>query len=277
MKIILYNNYNYHYEVIETLINRYNIILNIDKKNNSIFIYTKRNDSFIKYIYKKYPKIKFISNLFDADYIIDCTIYKKDKNRIIPNSDKYFYISHDVITDYNELSNVYYITPIGQKYLRADILPFCYDKKIKTKMPIYVIQGNFTKKRRDYSFLKIILNHKFKYDFRIKLLGRGKPPIKHPKIIVKKNLDFINYHKEFLNVYCILPLISKETHPQYYNEKLTSTMSYTYAYKLHILLDQELQDIYNHKKAFTYNNKEDFLKMFKVSLIHFYQMKNKIY
>ena len=143
-------------------------------------------------------------------------------------------------------------------------------KYIKTKIPIYVIQGNFTSKRRDYSILKKILNTNFDYDYRIKLLGRGEPPLKHQKIIVKKNLNFIDYHKEFLDIYCILPLISKESHPQYYNEKLTSTMSYTYAYNLNILIDRDLQNIYKHKKAFVYNNKDDIIKVFNDSLKHFY-------
>ena len=39
------------------------------------------------------------------------------------------------------------------------------NKKIKTKVPIYVIQGNFSEKRRNYNFLKKILSKNFKYDF----------------------------------------------------------------------------------------------------------------
>ena len=148
------------------------------------------------------------------------------------------------------------------------------NKKIKTKVPIYVIQGNFSEKRRNYNFLKKILSKNFKYDFKIKLLGRGDPPLNNEKIILKKNLNFTDFHKEFLDIYCILPLISKKTHPQYYTNKLTSSMSYAYAYNLNIILDKDLQNIYKHKKAFVYNNEKDFLNVFEKSLVHFYENNN---
>ena len=146
--------------------------------------------------------------------------------------------------------------------------------KIKTKIPIYVIQGNFVNSRRNFDLLKKILNTNFKYDYRVKLLGRGNPPFSHDKIILKKNLNFIDFHKEFLDIYCILPLISKKSHPQYYTNKLTSSMSYTYAYNLNIILDQDLQNIYKHKKAFIYKDENDFLNVFEKSLAHFYENNN---
>ena len=64
------------------------------------------------------------------------------------------------------------------------------------------------------------------------------------KILLKNNLNFIDYHKEFLDAYCILPLISKTTHSQYYNSKLTSSINYARGYKLKCLIDEDLQEIY---------------------------------
>ena len=81
-----------------------------------------------------------------------------------------------------------------------------------------------------------ILDQSYEYDFIIKLIGRGHLPKeldKHKnKIVLKNNLNFIDYHKEFLDAYCILPLISKETRSQYYNSKLTSSINYARGYNL---------------------------------------------
>ena len=84
----------------------------------------------------------------------------------------------------------------------------------------------------------------------------------------------MDYHKEFLDGYCILPLVSKETHSQYYTSKLTSSINYARAYKLKCLLDKDLQNIYNLDNAYVYNNINDIVLLFKKSLESFYNMKN---
>jgi hypothetical protein len=89
---------------------------------------------------------------------------------------------------------------------------------------------------------------------------------------VKNNLNFIDYHKEFLDVYCILPLISKASHPFYYNTKLTSTINYARGYKLKCLIDQNLQDIYNLNYVEIYNNPSDISIGFAKTLDDFYNV-----
>jgi hypothetical protein len=149
-----------------------------------------------------------------------------------------------------------------------------------------VIQGNLTSERRDYNIIKNILDmhitsNNNNINFTVKFVGRGKLPkiLDKPEykkyIILKNNLDFINYHKEFLDAYCIIPLISKQTHPQYYNNKLTSSINYGKAYNLWFLLDDELQQIYNLPKVFEYNNKDiTIYDKFLESLLQFYNISN---
>ena len=132
--------------------------------------------------------------------------------------------------------------------------------------------------RRNYDLLIKILSGEYEYDFKIKLIGRGRFPKQlqkyRRKIILKSNLDFIPYHKEFLNCYCILPLISKESHPRYYTDKLTSTINYALYYKLKCLIDKDLQDIYNLPDVEIYKDESDMIDAFKKTLKDFYENKD---
>ena len=90
------------------------------------------------------------------------------------------------------------------------------------------------------------------------------------KIIVRNNLNFIDYHKEFLDAYCILPLITKNSHPFYYNIKLTSTINYARGYKLKCLIDKDLQEIYNLEDVEIFNDINDIANGFLNTLEQFY-------
>ena len=106
-----------------------------------------------------------------------------------------------------------------------------------------------------------ILDQSYEYDFIIKLIGRGHLPKeldKHKnKIVLKNNLNFIDYHKEFLDAYCILPLISKETRSQYYNSNLTSSINYARGYNLKCIIDEDLQEIYKLDNVEVYRDIND--------------------
>lgn len=275
MIIFIENNVPYHNELIESVILHYDkIITNVsfDKTNVSIFLSINHKCSYCEYITNKYPTLSLaVPKTFD--YRINVTIYDRDYNTLI-NSNKYFYISHDVTDRLQNHPNVLFLTPLGNPHLIADSLPFTENKRV-SNIPIYIIQGNITSSRRYYKLLQKILEHKYEYDFIVKLVGSGE---KLPeelqqysnKIILKNNLDFINYHKEFLDAYCILPLITKKTHPQYYKYKLTSSINYCTGYKLKCLLDKDLQHIYNLNNVEIFTDENDIADSFKKTLIDFY-------
>lgn len=278
---ILYicNKYDFHYEILESIIVKYNEILKIENDaNNRIYLgILSCNNSFMKYIKGKYKNI-ILGTPKKYDYCISCTEYDERYDIIKKNSSKYFYISHNVSSRLKLLSNVYYLTELVSKnVITTNILPF-NKIKIKTNIPNYIIQGNITSDRRDYSLLLKILSEKYDYDFKIKMIGRGNdiPDILKPyrdKILLKNNLNFMDYHKEFLDGYCILPLTTKQTHPQYYTNKLTSTINYASGYKLKSLIDKDLQDIYKLENVEIFNNKDDIVTAFKKTLVDFYQKK----
>lgn len=275
MKLLIVNHCHCHYEIIESIIIKYYEILQIDK-NTPIDIYLSMFDnfSFKNYVSDKYPKIKF-ENISDYDYYINCTIYDTDFDNLEKYKSNKKYISHQITERLEKNKNVYFLTPLTKsKFIYADILPYS-NNKIKSDIPIYIIQGSLSSARRNYDLLKKILDNTYDYNFIIKLIGREYEHFNilkkyENKIIIKSNLNFIDYHKEFLNTYCILPLISKNTHKMYYSDKLTSSINYARGYKLKCLIDKDLQKIYNLNDVEIYNDINDIVSSFKNTLKIFY-------
>lgn len=277
-KLLIINDVNCHYEILESVILKYSIILNIDETIPiEIYLYFKNNKIFKKYIKLKYPKIK-LKKINNYDYYINCTAHEKDYKKFSFEKNKK-YISHRVNKKMLDHPNVLFLTPLSKvRYIYADILPFS-DKKIISDKPIYIIQGAMC--RRYLPLLIRILDEKYKYDFFIKIICKDSFPniLKKykSKIIFKSNLNFINYHVQFTNAYCILPLITKKSKPQYYNTTLTSSINYARGYKLKCLLDKDLQDIYNLENVEIFNDINDIIPAFKQTLEDFYSdTKNKL-
>jgi hypothetical protein len=286
--LLIKNSPEFHLEIIESVIVKYKDIINGLKPEEyehiKIHLLVNHKDkSFIAYIKEKYPHISF-SNPNKYDYMIDCTFYDKDYNKIKKNSHKEYYVAHEITKRLKDLSNVYFLTPLANKYIIADVLPFFNNAQTQAisqskvqAIPIYIIQGNLTAQRRNYSLLKMILEKTYVHNFKIKLLGRGQlPDILKPyksKIILKNNLNFVNYSKEFLTGYCILPLITKKSHPKYYSTKLTSTINYARGYNLKCLIDKDLQNIYHLENAAVFNSEKDVVSVFTKTLEDFYAKK----
>jgi len=278
MKLLIINHINCHYEIIESIIIKYYEILQIDK-NTPIDIYLSIFDNLIfkNYIHNKYPTIKF-GIISDYDYYINCTIYDKDFDNLEKNKSNKKYISHQITEKLEKNKNVYFLTPLTKSnFIYTDILPYS-NNKIKSDIPIYIIQGCLSSYRRNYDLLKKILDNTYDYNFIIKLIGydyeyNNQLEKYKNKIIIKSNLNFVDFHKEFLNAYCILPLISKNTHKHYYTNKLTSTINYARGYELKCLIDKDLQNIYNLNNVEIYNNIDDIVSAFNNTLKIFYSYK----
>ena len=272
-KLLIYNMYSFHCEIIPSIIIKYNLLFNIDTQTPiQIYLDTRSNKSFEEYIKQTFPTIIF-SNITDYDYYIDCSVYDRDYINLdtTVNSNKK-YISHEISDRLQNNPNVFFLTPLSIKnIIYADVLPFS-EQKTSTHIPIYIIQGDI--RRRNISLLTTILDRTYKYDFIIKLLNRNGTCDSlekyKTKIVYKTNLDFINYHKEFLNAYCILPLITKQSHPAYYKYKLTSTINYALGYNIKCLIDKDLQDIYKLKNVEIFNNIGDIALAFENTLETFY-------
>lgn len=265
-----------HYEIIESVIVKYHEIFNFDNdKIMNIYLFVNKNDSFQQYISNKYPRIKF-KNIKDYDYYINCTIYDRDFDKLDNNKKSVKkYISHEITERLKTNPNVYFLTPLSKSnYIYTDILPYSKDKKLSS-IPIYVIQGNLNDGRRYLNLLNKILDQSYEHNFIIKLIGRGYLPQelnKHKnKIVLKNNLNFIDYHKEFLDAYCILPLISKKTHPQYYNNKLTSSINYARGYNLKCIIDEDLQEFYKLDNVEVYRDINNIKNCFINTLENFYK------
>ena len=268
MILLIVNNNPYHYEIIESVINQYDKILSINKTQISkILLKIIPDESFIAYIKMKYPSIIINGNsYFNMKYLINVSIYHSNYD-IIRKMKNSYYITHETHDDFKQHDNVLSTTPLcgTNKYMYFTDLPFS-EKKQKHNIPIYIIQGEL--KRRNWNLLKKILERKYEYEYKIKIIGKGEIPTQLKElmdeykdtIILKQHLSFQDYHAEFLDCYGIIPCISLQTNKVYYEKKITSSINYGIGYKLCFIIDNELQNIYRINNAYVYekNIEEEF-------------------
>ena len=275
--IIINNiNVNCHYEIIESIVVKYNEILNIEKNvNDKLFLHLHKyaDGTFINYIKSKYNNVFVGRNIKTIHFGIIVTAEKYHHN-----TKNILYIMHNYDEHYDSFSNVIFLTPFSKKnHLVCDILPFS-DDKIKTDIPIYIIQGNLTPGRRNYNLLLKLINktYKFKFKFKIILLGAGNPPkifYRNPNINIVANKNFIDFHEYFKSCYGIFTLVDKKGYNKYYTTKLTSTINYARGYNLKCIIDNDLQDIYKLNNVETYKHNDngiDFIRAFEKTLHDFY-------
>lgn len=274
MIIYIYNHVNFHFEIIESIILQYPMMIGKKIENPIIYLSFNTNSSFHNYIIKKYPSIK-IGIPPRYDYSINCSIYTRSR-RMIKKDEKHFYISHEYNPILVSFKNVFFVFPKRkERYLSLHYLPFQNETKKNINKPIYIIQGNLNHRfRRNFYLLKLILEQNYNYPFQIKLIGSGQlPKILQPfqdKIILRNNLNFQEFHREFLDGYAILPLISKEKQKHYYNFKLTSTINYAKGYDLKCIMDSDLYNLYPLRNSEVYSNETDIIHAFRKSLCDFY-------
>lgn len=294
MKISIDNtNYNYHYEIIESIIKKYDFICNISKlSQDQLYLENIQKNDYILYIQKKYPLI-IVNQNQPYDKKIYVTFYPtliEEFKQKLQEPSIYYFISHRVDDDLLKYSNVKFLTPLcndKQKFFFCDILPKITKKN--TKIPVYAVQGKIYKNRRDYQLLLSLAKRRWPYDFKIKLIGDGNLDSLPTEFLQYRNKiqivfqsSYEDYHKHFEDVYVILPLLSKIKQPHYYKDQLTSTMNYIKAYQFKTIIDQDLQNIYQFLDAYVYpgDRKEKqlhekyiqgFTDAFEKSLIDFYE------
>ena len=135
-KILIINNIDYHYEILESLFTKF--LKKIDtEKDYQIYMFVKANIEYKKYITSKYKNVLFLDNIdsiiFDLE--IYATIYPKDIKCIdTSNISKKYYISHRVDKDLQKFPNVYFLTPLclSDNYIIPTVLPGI--KKNKTRI-----------------------------------------------------------------------------------------------------------------------------------------------
>jgi len=278
MIIYISNPLVFHNEIVMSVIEKYDKIISIEKnKEDIIYFNYGNNNSFLEYVKTYYPYINYgIPD--EYDYYIQCTFYPDELNiKKYKNDKKHHYISHEYQEEFDK-PNIFYLTPLcnSNKYMYCDVLPY-QNEKIKSDIPIYIIQGEMSINRRNFDLLEKILEETKSLEYKIKIIGKGRLNKKFDKysekIISKSYLNFIDYHKEFLNCYCILPLTLKETQPQYYKNKLTSSINYGLAYKLKFLIDNDLNNIYNLENVELFNDENDIVAAFKKTYCDFYANK----
>ena len=279
MKILIKNDHPFHNELIETIIHKYDYLLKIKKSDeDQIFISLKdySDFTFYNYIIGNYKNVSFTSNKSNYDKIIHLTIYPQDLELVKTlDKDKNCFICHKVTSYYENFDNVFFLTPLAlpfsnqERCIKMDVLPFQSKRKVNPNIPVFLVIGGL--KRRNTELLIDVLKDNQLPEFKIKILTRDEfPEILAPykdKIIYRKDLNFLDFHRECLECYSILTLISKKFCSTYYYRRLTSSIAYAQAYNFTCILDNELQEIYQLDNCVTYSN--NILSAFKKALNDF--------
>jgi len=184
MKTILYiqNTRDCHYEIIESVIVKYRRILKLEDSVCVDEIYLDippesktQNNTYKTYIVEKYPNLILGIPSYYEYYINTSTDIEECLPEWIKNLDKTknFFISHRVSEKSQMLDNVYHLTPLAShNVFWADILPFA-ENKTKSHKPVFIVQGNIEKSRRNWDLLNSLLkNANYDKEFLIKIVGR---------------------------------------------------------------------------------------------------------
>lgn len=273
-KLLIYNGRTFHWEILESVLNSRDVIFKNLPDSLEIHMFVENNPSFLHYMKEKYPNIhvqvnpKFQSKLDfhyflqQYDFVIHCTLYDSQYKNIQKDSFN-AYIAHDVTKRLQNYPNVFFLGPFSStNVLTATVLPYTDGLRPhpRTSIPIYVIQGNLRK--RDLFTLYYILHHTKNLSYQLKILCKNVPDSVRQrlqpymdKVVLCENYNFEEYHREFLNCYCIMTLLPLNASSEYYHSKLTSSINYAKAYQLKCFLDDKLQSIYQLPDAFVYDRK----------------------
>ena len=276
MKILfIENDVNQHYETIESVIVKHKEIIG-DHDIDTIYVKCpfESMPGFEEYLTNRFPDIK-TGTPEKYDFYINCTIYPSNhdrmKDEILSNTKNKFYICHRA-QRFDGWENVIYCMPNKtNKFITFDHLPFMNEPREEIIKPTFIIQGR--PEARDHKLLERMLCCNEDHDFHIKIIGKGKIPdrlvqlknrLKDKLMIQNKleHMDFAQYHEQFLQSTYLLPMVSQEEQPHYYDNCLTSSISYAKAYNLCCILDWKLQSIYNVSNAIVYNNGDHLNQIF---------------
>ena len=281
--LLISNDYPAHYEVIESIICKYKTIINDEVDN--IYLNLIKDDSweygltnkysFIEYIKNKYPNVHICKPL-KYDYFIECT-YRVCHHSMLTLPNHYF-LSHRNEYSLLKYNNIFYIKNINScNNITCDILPYteqkvgsrlcngvCRDGSRESK-PVYVLSGDID--RKDIESVNKILNCNVKYDYVLKILAQKtksnmdcldklKTACNFNKVEVYWGLSFCDFHKHFINAYCLLTMLKPKDEDYFNCNKISSNYSYQQAYDLYSITNEEVINIYNtysNPKIFSYN------------------------
>lgn len=199
-RILVSNDVAFHYDIIESVINKYDYILNIQKNHDDIIdvylVLDPKNlvsnniyQNITNYLVKNY-NVNIINKVSYSsyDYQIHCTVSGSDspisdaniRPKDIITQKNIAYIAHDVTDELLNFDNVFFLSKFNRKdipqerVLVVDKMPEVIRKKNK-EMTI-VVPGSFIRSKfdniKDYSILEDMLQIDYgRNDFRIILLG----------------------------------------------------------------------------------------------------------
>jgi len=279
----------------KTLAENLEIILNISTRDAGFvkYITTYTSRLLTKYSLGSIQIINTKNELRQPQIIMPSTanearvVLTIDKEKFIKNITTYYeqytyVILHNYFKTRPKLPNIFYLAPHcgnPDQFFIPIVLPFSpesvshveHDTQQDGNRPLnLLVQGNI--KKRNMHKIQILIDLVKVANKKATLAGR--PPInlfiltkynpikllEQPNIIVKINIDFWEFNQIASQCDVILPLVGKKTHPEYFNIKLTSSISYGLGYNMKFIIDSELPGLFNidASKCHTYSSIREF-------------------
>lgn len=234
---------------------------------------------FITYYPNRFPileRVKYVTNSL-----------KKIQEKKIGHQDiKVYLVTHEFfkfkeeqhLKRHQKTYNLCYLSPLGYNLSKkifdsSYILPVYFLKefpkpksleKFNEKPKVILIQGNISTARRNYQSLIEIAEELKEENFYFKIMGKGDPkevqklfkkaPKDKFKFLIK--VSDAKYFKECAKSDFIMPLVDQSYEHDYFESKLTSSVSVAYGFNLIPILHLELANIYKLPGKYSYTGIE---------------------
>jgi len=214
---------------------------------------------------KMEPDLKVHTTTYPGDY--DCS-GKVTHNNVcdVINTTNHILICHEPHRDMPELeimTNVYFLTPAHRNHIVPWHFPSSFVKRrIKPVKPVFLVQGSFDDRRRNYAPLLRALELYQNQSFTIRFMGSAKelPAEYDPyadKIEVIHKPDAQYYMLHMIDVYAILPLVDGNVFYGTYwgGQKLTSSILWGRGFGMKFVVYDKLAELFElGNDAYTYGS-----------------------
>jgi len=271
MKIAYYEENNYHTEIMGMFLEYFS------NSDTEITVYNSADMSSSVDYFKKFSNFslklhKELINEYDLydKIIVGSAGNTKDLIDKIDQIDynKFIFICHLSIDIKKQYKNIIVLTPLNCKIIINPNIKYCLPihNYIKDVVPfkknILTIIGRFKDINRDTNDLVNLINKYYDLDFTVQIFVRATKFV--PKVLLNLSKKYPNKFKIFLKTSSekmdeylkmskyILPLVSKNS--WYHKDRLSGNIALAYNYNVPLIIDEQLQEIYQIKNCITYKN-----------------------
>mmetsp|Transcript_23703 Transcript_23703/g.49035 ORF Transcript_23703/g.49035 Transcript_23703/m.49035 type:complete len:430 (-) Transcript_23703:37-1326(-) len=186
------------------------------------------------------------------------------------NNSRFLVILHDDSPEMEYATNIFWLTPLHRRYFIPNYFPPTFvslkrTRKESSHVPVFLVLGKATKRKRNIFSLVPILKRYQHEDFVIRIMGKLFPPLFNQsmhctqpwckKVEYVQLPDALNFMKNVTEADAILPLVDETNFYSTYQggKKLSSSVMWAQGFGLRLVLYRELAYLYNVRDGFIYD------------------------